>query len=389
MGRWTTNGFNAYTLGFYKEQLQQLFVDAFGTDFKLDDTLPQGVLIQRIAELLYNADMDSVEVMSQLNPNTSSGVWLDYIGGLRGIPRKEGSSQVASVQVTSTPSSMPYTIPAGTMFFSGSDGFSTATNQIISSSPQTIVVTYTETGNSSVSVGDTMTCDLTQINDLLITSLADGEPTETDADYRARLSTTYSVANNTMNWVEAKIAESPLVKTTGFGYNDSNATVNYRPPHTSEWMAVPRPGVDEEVFKATVGEIIVNNKVPSSETYGNTTVTVRDLYGDQKQVNFTIPDEVPVEIEITIETPDTTGVLDTSRILSEKQAAVDYINSLNIGKNVSMSRVLSNFVTDTGYNVIGYRIKAVDGDTWTTNADFVIGDREYASLSLANISVGL
>ena len=81
--------------------------------------------------------------------------------------------------------------------------------------------------------------------------------------------------------------------------------------------------------------------------------------------------------------------MDTSRILSEKQAAVDYINALNIGKNVSMSRVLSNFVTDTGYNVIGYRIKAVDGDTWTTNADFVIGDREYASLSLANISVGL
>ena len=389
MGRWTTNGFEAYSLGHYKEGLQQLFVDAFGTDFKLDDTLPQGVLIQRIAELFYNADMDSIEVMSQLNPNTSSGVWLDYIGNLRGIPRKEGSSQVASVQVLSNPSSMPYTIPAGTIFLCGTDGFATATNQVISSSPQTIVVTYTETGNSSASVGDTMTCDLTQINDLLITSLADGEPTETDADYKARLSVTYSVANNTMNWVEAKIAESPLVKTTGFGYNDSNATVNNRPPHTSEWMAVPRPGVDAGVFSAAVGEIIVNNKVPSSETTGNTTVVVRDLYGDQKTVKFTIPTEVPVEIDITIETPDTTGVLDTSRVLSEKQAAVDYVNALNIGKNVSMSRVLSNFVTDTGYNVPGYKIRAVGGSTWTSNADFIINDREYASLSLENINVGL
>ena len=389
MGRWTTNGFEAYSLGHYKEGLQQLFVDAFGTDFKLDDTLPQGVLIQRIAELFYNADMDSIEVMSQLNPNTSSGVWLDYIGNLRGIPRKEGSSQVASVQVLSNPSSMPYTIPAGTIFLCGTDGFATATNQVISSSPQTIVVTYTETGNSSASVGDTMTCDLTQINDLLITSLADGEPTETDADYKARLSVTYSVANNTMNWVEAKIAESPLVKTTGFGYNDSNATVNNRPPHTSEWMAVPRPGVDAGVFSAAVGEIIVNNKVPSSETTGNTTVVVRDLYGDQKTVKFTIPTEVPVEIDITIETPDTTGVLDTSRVLSEKQAAVDYVNALNIGKNVSMSRVLSNFVTDTGYNVTGYKIRAVGGSTWTSNADFIINDREYASLSLENINVGL
>lgn len=389
MGRWTSNGFNAYSLAYYKEQLQKLFVAAFGTDFKLDDTLPQGVLIQRIAELLYNTDMDAVEVMSQLNPSTASGIWLDFIGGLRGAVRQQGSSQIATVQVLSQPASLPYTIPAGTIFNAGSDSFISKTAQVISASPQNIDLSYTESGNSSASVGDTLTCGIVQVTDLLIMSLADGEPSETDADYRDRLGITYSVANNTMDWVESKIAESPLVKTTGYGYNDTNATVNSRPPHTSEWMAVPVANADSSAFKNAVATIIVNNKVPSSETYGNTTVEVNDLFGTAKTVNFTIPDKADLEIQIKIVTPDDSGVLDTSKVPAEKDATMTYINGLSIGKNVSMSRVLANFVTDTGYNVVGYKIRKVGAESWTENADFVIGEREYASISLNNISVGL
>lgn len=389
MGRWTSNGFNAYSLAYYKEQLQKLFVAAFGTDFKLDDTLPQGVLIQRIAELLYNTDMDAVEVMSQLNPSTASGIWLDFIGGLRGAVRQQGSSQIATVQVLSQSASLPYTIPAGTIFNAGSDSFISKRAYVISSSPRNIDLSYTESGNSSASVGDTLTCGIVQVTDLLIMSLADGEPSETDADYRDRLGITYSVANNTMDWVESKIAESPLVKTTGYGYNDTNATVNSRPPHTSEWMAVPVANADSDTFKRAVATIIVDNKVPSSETYGNTSVEVNDLFGTAKTVKFTIPDKADLEIQIKIVTPDDSGVLDTSKVPAEKEATMTYINGLSIGKNVSMSRVLANFVTDTGYNVVGYKIRKVGATSWTENADFVIGEREYASISLSNISVGL
>lgn len=389
MGRWTSNGFNAYSLAYYKEQLQKLFVAAFGTDFKLDDTLPQGVLIQRIAELLYNTDMDAVEVMSQLNPSTASGIWLDFIGGLRGAVRQQGSPQIATVQVLSQSASLPYTIPAGTIFNTGADSFILKSAQVISASPQNIDLSYTEPGNSSASAGDTLTCGIVQVIDLLIMSLADGEPSETDADYRDRLGVTYSVANNTMEWVESKIAESPLVKTTGYGYNDTNATINSRPPHTSEWMAVPVANADSESFNRAVATIIVNNKVPSSETYGNTSVVVTDLFGTEKTVKFTVPSKADLEIQIKIVTPDDSGVLDTSRVQTEKEATASYINGLSIGKNVSMSRVLANFVTDSGYNVVGYKIRKIGAESWTENADFIIGEREYASISLNNISVGL
>lgn len=388
MGKWTERGYQAYTLSYYKEQLQKLFVSAFGEQFKLDDTLPQGVLIQRLAELLYNADMDAVEVMSVLNINTTSGMWLDIIGGLRGIPRLGGSPQYATITIKSNSSQLPYTIPSGTIFSSGGNSFTISESQIITVATKTIVVSNIESGNSSLTIGSKMTCDLTQITDIEVVGLADGQPDETDADYRARLNKTYSVSNNTMRWVEMKIAESPLVRTTGFGYNDSSSTVNSRPPHTSEWMAVPKEGVDNSLFASTIAKIIVDNKVPSSQTYGNTSATVQDLYGSQKTVNFTIPQKVDIEISIAIETPTSTGVLDLSSVTKQKEDIVAYINNLRIGEDIPMAKILAFVVGDPGYDVVSYSIRKVGASQWTNNANFVIGDREYASCNVANIKIG-
>ena len=61
MGKWTNAGFIANTLDYYKTEIQKVFVAAFGEDFLLDDSLPQGVLITRLAELFYNADLVGVE----------------------------------------------------------------------------------------------------------------------------------------------------------------------------------------------------------------------------------------------------------------------------------------------------------------------------------------
>lgn len=388
MGKWTPQGFQAYTLSYYKEQLQKLFVDAFGDRFQLDDTLPQGVLIQRLAELLYNADMDNVDVMSTLNLNTTTGIWLDLVGALRGIPRLSGSSQMATIRLTSNSSQLPYTIPTNTAFESNGNVFFSGQSQIIRNQQQTIVVTYSEDGNSDIVVGDTMTCPVTQVTNIEVIGLADGQPKETDADYRSRLNSTYSVANNTMRWVEMKIAESPLVRTTGFGYNDSNATVNSRPPHTSEWMAVPKEGVDSTMFANTVAEIIVNNKVPSSQTYGNTTTTVQDLYGYQKEVSFTIPTKADIQIAIAIETPTSTGVLDLTNVPDQKEKIAAYINNLKIGEDIAMSKILAFVVGDPGYDVMSCSIKKTGDASWVTNGNFVLGDREYASCNIANISIG-
>ena len=117
MGKWTDQGFVTNSLAFYKEMFQEAFVAAYGDDFSINDDTPQGVLIQRLAELFYNADMDGVEAFSRLNINSASGVYLDMFGNMRGMPRGLGTPQTATVTVTCTTNNfVPFTIPAGTLF---------------------------------------------------------------------------------------------------------------------------------------------------------------------------------------------------------------------------------------------------------------------------------
>jgi len=391
MGKWTDQGFVANSLLYYKSQLQELFIEAFGDDFLIDDSLPQGVLITRIAELLYNTDMDGIEAFSRLNINTATGILLDMIGNHRGLPRSEGTPQLATVTITSNSLQLPYTIPQGQVFTTTgkNDSFIAQTGKLITTATETIVLEYSQDGNSNTSVGDTMyTTNLPQITNLEVTLMTDGQPTEADIDYRTRLINTYAVANNTLSWVKNQLLDLDTVKTVGFNYNDTAGVVDTLPAYTTEWMVVPVEGADVDYFKDQVGTTIINNKVPSSPTAGNTTVEVIDVFGKTKDVNFTIPDKIELAIEVSVSTPETTGVLDLTNVNSEKIAISDYINSLDIGKNVSYARCLAPLTSDTGYDIVEFKIKDKAIGTWVINSNFTIASREYASIELGDITIG-
>lgn len=387
MGKWTSQGFVANTLAYYKDLIQKIFIEAYGDSFDTSDTLPQGVIIQRIAELMYNMDMDGVNVFSLINPNTATGLWLDIIGSNRGITRIPGSPQMINVEVTSDASSLPYSIPSGTAFVIGASAFIVKESTTITKEKSTVVCEYDGDGDSNVSIGDLMTSALNTIKNIKVTSIAAGQATETDSDYRMRILSSRNVASSTMEYVYQKIKESPLVKTAGFNYNDTDVQSTIA-PHSSEWMAVPKDGVDLDLFKNTVAKIIVDGKVPESKTDGNTEVTVNDIFGNERQVKFTVPTKIELQIYIQTATPEETGVLDYTAVPDERAAIANYINNLKIGSDVSMSKVL-NFVTgDQGYDVVKYQIKATTDEEWVTNGNYTIEERQYPSIQVSNIAIG-
>lgn len=437
MGIWVDQGFVANSLAKYKEDLQKLFIAAFGDDFLLDDTLPQGILIQRLAELFYNTDMDGVEGFTRMNPNTASGVFLDLIGNIRGMPRGLGTPQTATVKITGNASSfMPYTIPQGHAFtLVGGDGtFVAVAGKTISTATATLELEYTESGNSVAAIGGKMqTTGFAQIQDIEIISLADGEDRESDLEYRTRLRTTYPVANNTIAYVEQKLLELQLTKNVGHNYNDTAETVDTLPPYTTEWMAVPKAGVDMDLFKAKVATAILNNKVPGSPTAGNTSVDVADIFGTVKTVKFTIPTEVKMQIAVQVGTPEATGFIDLSAVPEITRTIVQYVNSLGIGDDVSYSRCLAPLTADQNFDVLSFKmrelpnaanydasktytngdiVKYTDGAfyqangtptgaptvdpawvlyeaNWVSFQNFPIGVRQYASITAADISIGV
>lgn len=391
MGQWTNAGFEARNLDYYKAAIQQIFIDAYGDDFLLDDSLPQGVLIQELAELFYGTDMDGVEAFARMNLNTATGVYLDLIGAMRGIPRSQGTPQMVTVSLTINPNNfMPFTIPEGHLFYSsGGDIFSlNNTTTINSAVGQTLGLSYTENGDSSVSIGDKMTTEeYNQITDIEVVSIIGGTEVETDMGYRNRLIAEFPVAGSTVQYVANKILELPTVKMVGVNYNDTSETAGGIAPYSTEWMAVPKSGADLTTFKNEVATTILNNKMPGAPTDGNTTVSAQDVFGSTKTVKFTIPTEVEIAIVCNVATPEQTGKLDLNRITAIKESVVNYVKTLDIGDDVSFSRCIAPFAADTGFDILSFTITDTDSTHSYTNANYVIGAREYATLDISNIEV--
>lgn len=393
MGHWTDQGFIANPVSYYKSAIQQIFIDAFGTDFDLNDNLPQGVLIQRLAELFYGMDMDGVEAFARLNINTMGGLFLDIVGNWRGIDRVLGRPQSGYAKITCNPINfIPFTLPEGTVLTVLESG-----DQFVTTQPVTFVsnvananIEYTENGNSSAIVGNTMSVEsYAQIQNIEITSLFDGTDNESDISYRNRIQKEYPAAANTVEFVMNLLRALPEVRDVGCLYNDSSSTVGGLAPYSTEWIVAPTVDVQPEAldaFKQTVAKIIIDNKVPGSPTDGNTTVNnVTDIYGTPKSVKFTMAEEVPIQIMVTITTPETTGILDLGGESVIKTAVMQYVNNLGIGKDVSYSRCIAPFAADTGFDVVSYKVKAVSSDTWSENINFFIDNRQYATITADNI----
>lgn len=436
MGKWTDAGFVAYSLDYYVEKLNNLFLETFGEDFDIAPATPQGVLIQRLAELLYNTDMDGIEAFSLLNFNTASGIYLDTIGALRGLPRSLGTPQTITVQVTCNAAGFSvFSIPAGHEFtlVGGGGTFVAAAGAVISSPVSTITLTYMQPGDSTAAIGSKLsTVGFSQIQDLQVSGMAPGAESESDGAYRTRLRNSYPVAGQTIEYVQNLLAASPFVRLVGTNYNDTAETVGTLGPYTTEWLAVPYSTVDMDAFKQAVGKIVIDNKMPGAPTAGTTTVEVQDVFNQTKTVNFTIPDMVNLEIAVGVSTPEATGYFDLSNSLTIAQQIAAYVNGLGIGDDVSYARCMAPITADTNFDVTVFKIReyveapefslstqytagqlvryqgvvykaTVDTDGiapgindnweeynegWVVNANFTINDRQYPNLDATNVRIG-
>ena len=397
MGQWTDAGFVAHQKSEYKASIQNVFREAFGSDFALDDTLPQGVLIDRLAELFYAIDMDGVEAFARLNLNTLGGVMLDVVGNFRGITRVLGEPQTGVAQITCNSTNFtPFSIPAGTVFTTQSgDTFETVNLVTVTAFTATnIDIRYTANGNSSAIVGDTMTVSgFPRITNIEIISLFNGTENESDLAYRRRIQLSYPAAMGTNEYIISKLYSLPTVESVDVLYNDTDSTDgNNVPAYSTEFLVAPKDNVTSaamQVFKDAVGSVILNNKTPGAPTFGNTAVSVQDIFGTTKTVNFTIPTKVEVEIDVVVASPETTGRLDLSNEDTIKEAIVAYINGLAVGKDVSYARCIAPLATDPGFDIMTFRMRDKTSETWVSNANLVIGIRQYASIAKSDIHIGI
>lgn len=387
MGQWTNRGFVASSIEDYKAQIQSVFTKAFGSDFIVDDdTLPQGILIQELAEIMANADADSVEVLTQLNPNTMSGIWLDFVAFARGLSRKAGTPQTATVSVVSNPASLPFVIPVGQVFTCNETGeqFKSSESKTITTANSSIQIGYDGEGDSSVAIGNHFhTEGLPGIITMEIIGLSVGTERESDADFRARLMASAPVFNPTIEHITNEINLLPDIRGVGCAYNDTAETVEGMPPYTTEFLVAPTANIDKTTdqytyWKEAVGKAILWNKVPGSPTYGTTTVNIEDPFGTLKDVSFSVPDEVRIGITINASVNEQVGVADIEKLAEIKEKIADYVNKLPVGTDVAYSRIMQIFMDGSSMDVTSLVFENIATGTEYTNQNYIIETRQYA-----------
>lgn len=138
-----------------------------------------------------------------------------------------------------------------------------------------------------------------------------------------------------------------------------------------------------------IAQTIRGSKGQGTATYGKTSVTVPDTYGNPHVISFSRSTDVPIFVAITLKV--FTGY--TSQIGEQiKQAVADYINGLTIGDDVLLSRIYSpaNLGVVSGgnaryYDITDLLIGKSSGSVSASNID--IAYDASASCSTANISI--
>ena len=86
-----------------KADVQALFVKAFGSGLVLDDSTPQGYLIDGITNIIAQKNADMLLLINQFNPAFASGIWQDALGNLYFLQRKSATPTIVQCVCTGLP----------------------------------------------------------------------------------------------------------------------------------------------------------------------------------------------------------------------------------------------------------------------------------------------
>lgn len=350
--------------------LTSYFYQIYGSDAYLEPDSKDGQMIALVALAIHDANNTAIAVYNSFSPSTGVGAALSNNVKINGLTRRAATKSTVDLVITGA---------AGTTITNGSVRDD---NNVVWNLPETV----------TIGVSDSVTVTATCVTEGAIAALVGsvsiintptrgwrsatnpspatiGRAAEKDSELRARQ--TISVANSSVtpfNAVDGALAALNGVTRHKLYENDKGEIDSLGiPPHA---IAAIVEGGDT----TDIAQTIRGKKGQGVSTFGTTTITVPDKYGNPHDINFSRPVDVPIFASIKIDI--FAGY--TSLIATQMQHAIaDYINSLEIGSAVLISRIYSpaNLGVVSGGNAKYYDI-----------TELLIG-RSKESLSAANISV--
>jgi len=187
---------------------------------------------------------------------------------------------------------------------------------------------------------------------------AGGQDQETDTAFRARfLAGRAGKGYWNIDGIYRALIELDGVESVVVEENDQAIIVNGLPPHSVH--CIIDGGIDLEI--ATT---IFEKTDTAIERFGNTIVTVQDLQGEDRDIYFTRPTTINIELQYTV-----TGIFDTTGF---ETALSEYINNAGVGASIT-SWLASNYIESqidiSGITSIVIEMREEGNLTWLTSID--------------------
>ncbi|EAA9527990.1 hypothetical protein GB706_17095 [Salmonella enterica] len=348
----TVEGISAPDYQTILDTLTSYFQQIYGSDAYLEPDSKDGQMVALVALAVHDANNTAIAVYNCFSPATGYGAALTSNVKINGIARKGATNSAVDLLLTGI---------AGTTI---TNGTVKDTNNVIWRLPASVVigvdgaVTVTAICSNSGAVAalagtittiNTPTRGWTSVTNPAAATV--GAPAETDAELRIRQGQSVAIPSITpFEGVDGAIANIAGVTRHKLYENDTGKTDgNGLPPHSIS--AIVDGGDVTEIARTIRG-----NKGQGVRTWGKTSVTVPDRYGNPHIISFSRPTDVPVYGKITLKV--FAGY--TSQIgVQIQQAVADYINRLMIGDQVLLSRIYSpaNLGVVSGGNARYYDIQ--------------------------------
>lgn len=348
----TAEGISAPDYQTILDTLTSYFQQIYGSDAYLEPDSKDGQMVALVALAIHDANNTAIAVYNCFSPATGYGAALTSNVKINGIARKGATNSTVDLLLTGT---------AGTTI---TNGTVKDTNNVIWRLPDSVVIgvdgTVTATAICSksgavaapagaITTINTPTRGWTSVTNPAAATV--GAPAETDAELRIRQGQSVAIPSITpFEGVDGAIANIAGVTRHKLYENDTGKTDgNGLPPHSIS--AIVDGGDVTEIARTIRG-----NKGQGVRTWGKTSVTVPDKYGNPHIISFSRPTDVPVYGKITLSV--FAGY--TSQIgVQIQQAVADYINRLMIGDQVLLSRIYSpaNLGVVSGGNARYYDIQ--------------------------------
>ena len=374
-----------------KETVQNEFKGALGDNLSLEDSTPQGRLIDIETDARVSVLENNAMLANSFNVMMAYGTFLDAILANFGLYREGATSSSVVAVVSGVPGTV---IPANSQASTSSGVVFYAENQITIPDGGTTSATFLslETGEIACAANSlTRIIDGTfgweTINNPSPAVL--GTEKESDASVKTRYlqSGLYTGATLVADYQNAvnKVAN---VKSTYFYDNDTSETVTIDGVNInahSIYCCVDGGNADD------VAQALFSRKSPGCGYTGNTKVNVTDSIANATyEVSFDFATQVPIYASITVST-GTAAAPDLEATI--KQAFIDYSNGniegfsgFKVGGDISAFEIAAGIgAAVTGIVVQDLKIGTISGNLST--AEIPININQVAQFSIENITV--